>query len=72
MTPGPLLRRALHQAVDLIFDAIADDKRHAERIAEGKRAPRKRNLPPPPDISECSPQAIADAEKVMRRAGLLP
>jgi hypothetical protein len=57
------LRRALHQAVDLVCDALTED-------AEAKPAKRRRGPATPviPDV-EVSPEALARAEERLSRAG---
>lgn len=68
---GPLTRRALHEALDHILDAMAADARNAEEKAENPRAKRKYvPRPPAPKLAECSPEAVAKARAALVRAGL--
>ncbi len=66
MTPS--LRRAFHQALDIVLDALSED----ERAANANHTPRKRRplakpLPPlPPDVT---PEELAASEERLARAG---
>lgn len=65
MKVSPALRRAAHQAVDLILDALAED----ERALPKKRA---RAATPPPAVKparELTREEHAQLERQLRRAG---
>lgn len=58
------LRRAIHDAVDIVLDALAEDGR-APANPRRKRAPAAL-----PDPSTVTPEALAKADAALRRAGL--
>lgn len=66
------LRRALHQAVDLILDAIEEDR--AGPVSAPVRPPRKSRERRPvtaPDTSDVSPELRARVEWAMRKNGAI-
>lgn len=65
---GPRTRRALHEALDHILDAIEADARDLDPERPKRRAVRPR--PPAPKLETCDPEAVAKARKAMARAGL--
>lgn len=71
---GPLTRRAIHEAIDHVLDAIEADARHAAEKAPGKPRPKKRRhtpRPTPPKIEDCDPAALAKARAALAKAGLV-
>ena len=65
---GPLTRRALHEALDHILDAIEADARAEDPERPKRRAVRPR--PPAPKLEACDPADIAKARRALSRAGL--
>ena len=66
---SPNLRRAAHQALDLILDALAEE----QRLAEGQ-APRKRSRGPAPvrvpaPARELTPEERRELDRHLGRAG---
>lgn len=63
MSPG--LRRAFHQALDLVLDALAEEERQAP--AKKRRKIAAKPMPPlPPDTT---PEEMAQAAALFERAG---
>lgn len=62
---SPNVRRALHEALDLVLDAIAEDAR-----GETSKVRRVRKPLPIPDVSKIAPDLKAKAERAFARAGL--
>lgn len=64
----PTLRRAFHQALDLVLDALADEARNDNAKPRRKRAPLvPKPLPPlPPDVSA---DVQATVRKHLERSG---
>lgn len=62
MSPG--LRRAAHQALDLILDALAEEGREVKK-------PRRRGqaAPPLPPPVELAPELQAQLDRQLARAG---
>lgn len=64
---SPNVRRALHEALDHVLDALAEDARAGGPPV--KKAKRYR-APHVPDVSHLSPETLAKADLALRRAGL--
>lgn len=64
---SPNLRRAMHQALDVILDALAEE-------ATEKPKKRARNVLPPelPPVESISPKMKEKAEKALIRSGWRP
>ncbi len=61
---SPRVRRALHEALDHVLDALAEDAR------EANPKPRKSRATPPPDIATIDPFTVRKADEALKRAGL--
>jgi hypothetical protein len=67
ITPG--LRRALHEALDHVLDAVAEDERAANGTT-GKKARRYRApyVPTPEQLARITPEVRAQADAALARA----
>lgn len=64
----PALRRAFHQALDLVLDAMADEARNDNARPKRKRVPAvPKPLPPLP--SDVTPDERAAVRKHLERSG---
>lgn len=62
---GPGLRRALHEALDHVVDALNEDERQAPVKARRYRAPY---VPTPEELARVSPEAARKADEALARA----
>lgn len=65
MKVGPHVRRALHQALDIVLDAIAADERAAP-AKKRTRGPAQPSVTMPADVT---PEELAAAERTWARNG---
>lgn len=63
---SPNLRRAAHQALDLILDALAEEARGEPAVKAKKRRPRAE---PPTMPADMTPQELALIDRHLARAG---
>jgi hypothetical protein len=62
----PNVRRAMHQALDIVLDAMSEDEPSADVKKSRRRGPVQRELPPEPEVS---PEVEAKIDAHLRRAG---
>lgn len=67
---GPRTRRALHEALDHVLDAMAADAAEACTLPANPRA-KKLRARPPVDASHVPDETKAKARAALARAGLL-
>ncbi len=62
---SPRVRRAIHEAIDHVLDAIAEDGREAKPARRASRAT------PPKDAATIDPFTMKKAETALKRAGMI-
>jgi hypothetical protein len=64
---SPNLRRAAHQALDIVLDALAEEGRAAQPVAKKRRGQVAAELPVP--ARELTADERAQLDRQLRRAG---